>query len=231
MEATVFIGHGSRNDAGNSEFVQFIENLFLKVDSPIKGYGFLEKAQPTIQQALETAILSGATIITVIPVFLLPGIHANKDVPFEVSFIQHRYPTITIHYGAPIGIDELIIELLLERLLEKGYRNEKVLLIGHGSREPAAAKELSELGLLLEKKIGAKVKIAYLKAEPVFTDLFAESKEKIYIIPYLLFSGGFVNLIKEKARKLEHIVCDPIGFHEKLQYVLLKRMHQAKVIK
>jgi sirohydrochlorin ferrochelatase len=230
MEATVFIGHGSRSESGNTEFVKFIEELFMKVPSPIKGYGFLEKAQPSIQQALEKAIHTGATSITVIPVFLLPGIHANRDIPLEITFIQHRYPAVTIHYGAPIGRDDLIIELLLERLMEKEYRGEKVLLIGHGSREPEASEQFTQLGTLLENKLAAKVKLAYIKAEPVFTDFLSKSKERTYIIPYLLFSGGFVNLIKDQAKEHQHTVCNPIGFDGKLHDVLLKRMYQAKVI-
>jgi sirohydrochlorin ferrochelatase len=228
MEATIFIGHGSRTPKGNQQFIEFIEGILEKIDTPIKGYGFLEKAVPSIIQAVEAAVVAGADEVIVIPVLLLPGVHANLDIPAELLRLEERYPSVTIRYGAPIGLDEIMIEILQDRLKAKGHTNEDVLLVGHGSRDPKAANQFNKLANMLEKKLLIKVEKAFIITAPYYSDILANCRQKKYIVPFLLFSGGYMKQLKENVGT--HFLCEPVGFDQRIQDILLKRIQQTKVI-
>lgn len=113
MNAILYIGHGSRSEQGNKTFISFIEETMKLADAPIKEYGFLEMATPSIFEAAKSCIHQGADTLTVVPVLLLPGIHANADIPAELSEVKKAYPWITIQYGMPIGAHEKVTEILM----------------------------------------------------------------------------------------------------------------------
>ncbi|CAG9606493.1 sirohydrochlorin chelatase [Pseudoneobacillus rhizosphaerae] len=228
MEAVVFIGHGSRTPIGNEEFIQFIQSLLEKIDVSIKGYGFLEKAEPSIFQAISNAIEAGATKVTVIPVLLLSGVHANRDIPNELLIVKELYPSVSIRYGEPIGIDNQMVEIIQDRLIAKGHVEEDIIIIGHGSRVPAAAEQLQQIVSMLEKVNPVKIELAYITTAPYYQEVLKYKNRKTFIVPYLLFTGGYINQIKEKVGNGQ--LCNPIGFDQKLYSILLKRVQLARVI-
>jgi sirohydrochlorin ferrochelatase len=228
MEAVVFIGHGSRTPIGNEEFIQFIQSLLEKIDVSIKGYGFLEKAEPSIFQAISNAIEAGANKVTVIPVLLLSGVHANQDIPNELLVVKELYPSVTIRYGAPIGIDNQMVEIIQDRLKAKGHIEEDIVIIGHGSRVPAAAEQLQQIATMLKKLNPVKIELAYITTAPYYQEVLKYKNRKTFIVPYLLFTGGYINQFKETVGKGQ--LCNAIGFDQKLHSILLKRVLLAKVI-
>ncbi|CEG26410.1 sirohydrochlorin chelatase [Bacillus sp. B-jedd] len=242
MEAILYIGHGSRSEQGNEQFISFIEETMKLADAPIKEYGFLEKVQPSIFEAAEKCIHQGAGKLTVVPVLLLPGIHANVDIPTELTKVKQAFPELTIQYGNPIGSHEQVTEILLDRMEETGFADSKeevVLLVGHGSRDQEAAAEFSRVAAGLTKRIFAKVETGYLKADPSFDDrlghMAKDGGKRIYLVPVLLFTGGFTDQINNKASLVrrafpacEIVVCRPVGFDDKLMAVLNERAAEAK---
>ncbi|OCA85832.1 hypothetical protein A8F94_13255 [Bacillus sp. FJAT-27225] len=242
MEAILYIGHGSRTGEGNRRFVEFIKETMKLADEPIKEYGFLENARPSIFEAAETCIHKGADSITVVPVLLLPGIHANVDIPAELSKVKKAYPFIKIQYGKPVGAHVKVTEILLDRLEEKGFADsgeEVVLLVGHGSRDREAAAEFDRIAKQLDSRITPNVETGYIVAAPYFNskiqDLVKEGTSEIYLVPFLLFTGGFTDVIEEKALlaasvypESEIIICRPSGFDERLRFVLNDRLNEAK---
>lgn len=242
MEAILYIGHGSRSEQGNKKFISFIKETMKLAEPPIKEYGFLEMAKPSIFDAAEKCIHQGADILTVVPVLLLPGIHANVDIPAELAKVKQAYPELTIQYGHPIGSHEQVTEILVDRLKENGFADSEedvVLLVGHGSRDPEAAAEFSRIAAGLRERIFAKVDTGYLKAEPRYEGrlghLAKDGWKKIYLVPFLLFTGGFTSLIDKSSLSAmkdypdsEIIVCGPIGFDNRLMYVLNERAAEAK---
>lgn len=229
MEAILYIAHGSRLEAANAKFITFIKEVMNRSEASIQAYGFIEHAKPSIAQAIESCIKQGAHVITVVPILLLPGIHANEDIPAEFK----AYPEVDFHYGKPLGVDEIMVELLVERLVGSGFKhreNETVLLVGHGSREPAAAVEFEKLSDCLSQKIGIEVHIAYLTTSVFYHDKVKELfDKKVYILPYLLFSGGYTAKMENVIGKLSGQVrlCPPIGFDEKLIPLIQKRANEV----
>jgi sirohydrochlorin ferrochelatase len=240
MEATVFISHGSRSEQGNKVFVSFIEKVISTGQSAMAAYGFLENARPTIFESVESCILKDASSITVVPVLLLPGIHANVDIPEELAKVSHVYPEVKISYGEPIGVNETILGIILDRLKEQGFsgsESEAVLLVGHGSRDPLAATEFEKLAFLLQEKVHSKVETGYITTQPFYGEklMASDASKKVYVLPFLLYTGGFTaemketvdNVLSESPRK-EIILCDPVGFDDRLGELLLQRAGEAR---
>jgi sirohydrochlorin ferrochelatase len=240
MEAIVFISHGSRSEQGNKVFVSFIEKVISTGKSTNASYGFLENARPTIFEAVEACILKGASSVTVVPVLLLPGIHANVDIPEELERVRQKYPEIEILYGQPIGVNETILEIVLDRLKEKGFsgmNSETILLVGHGSRDPLAAEEFEKLAVRVREDVQSKVDAAYITTQPFYGEklLESDSSSKVYILPFLLYTGGFTAKMEEIVKAImiqypekEIVLCEPVSFDDRLGELLLQRVDEAR---
>ncbi|EKN71548.1 hypothetical protein BABA_00900 [Neobacillus bataviensis LMG 21833] len=227
MKAIIYIAHGSRRAAANARFIAFIQKVMQRSSAAVQAYGFLEHADPSTTQAIETCIGQGASEITVVPVFLLPGIHANVDIPAELE----RFPDVVFHYGKPLGVDEVLVGILSDRLAEAGFggaENESVLLVGHGSRLTEAGVDFEKLALGLAEKITSKVHTAFVTTSPLYQGVAEKlTNQKIYILPYFLFSGGYtVKMEKELAGDV--VFCEAIGFDEKLIPLIEKRAAEVE---
>lgn len=230
MKAILYIAHGSRLDEANMKFITFIKEVMNRSEASIQAYGFIEHAKPSIAQAIESCIEQGTREITVVPILLLPGIHANEDIPAELK----AYPEVEFHYGKPLGFDEIMVDLLFERLIGSGFKhseNETVLLVGHGSREPSAAVEFEKMAICLSRKIAAaQVHTAYLTTPVFYQEKLKEFfDKKVYILPYLLFSGGYTVKMEKEIGNLggQMRLCPPIGFDEKLIPLIQKRANEV----
>lgn len=240
MEATVFISHGSRSEHGNKVFISFIEKVISTEPSTIAAYGFLENTKPTIFESVESCILKGASSITVVPVLLLPGIHANVDIPEELAKVSHKHPEVKISYGEPLGVNDTIMEIVLDRLKEQGFSGselEAVLLVGHGSRDPLAATVFEKLAFRVQEKVLSKVETGYITTQPFYGEklLASEVRKKMYVLPFLLYTGGFtvkmeetINSILVQDQEREVVLCEPVGFDDRLGGLLLQRVDEAR---
>lgn len=243
MEGVVYIAHGSRSAAGNQVFIEFIHKVMDQSGLAIQAYGFLENAQPSILEAIEQCILLGAKQITVIPVLLLPGIHVTVDIPAVISKAKVLYPELVFRYGTTIGTDNIIVEILADCLAESGFTGnagEAVLLVGHGSREREAMEGMERLAAKLWGKLGRKIETGYLTARPGYLEKAEEMVSghaaKLYVMPFLLFAGGFRVKIEDAFSRLgasfekEVKVCRPVGFDEKLIPLIVKKADEAKAM-
>ncbi|MDQ0201614.1 sirohydrochlorin ferrochelatase [Neobacillus ginsengisoli] len=230
MEAIIYIAHGSRRTAANEKFISFIRRIKNKPGGAIHAYGFLEHAEPSISQAIEMCIDKGANKITVVPVLLLPGIHANEDIPNEFK----GYPDIVFRYAEPLGVDEIMVEVLMDRLKAAGFEQTEdnaVLVVGHGSREQETAIEFETLARRLSGEMNVEVHTAYLTTPVFYLEMVEKLVDKrIYVLPYLLFSGGYKAKMEKELRMYDESIklCDPVGFDEKLIPLIQKRAGEVR---
>jgi len=116
MQALVIIAHGSRRQASNWE----VANLALGLKkSAGKHYqiveaGFLEIAKPSIPEAIESCIESGATSVIVVPYFLAAGRHVAEDIPQIVRPVGERHPHVSIRISEHIGMSDSMTLLILD---------------------------------------------------------------------------------------------------------------------
>ncbi len=81
MEALVLIGHGSRLPYSKEIISKIAEKIKERDLYPIIEIGMMEFNEPTIPQAIKSAVEKGAKKITVVPVFLAHGNHTKRDIP------------------------------------------------------------------------------------------------------------------------------------------------------
>ena len=116
MQALVIIAHGSRRQASNWE----VANLALGLKkSAGKHYqiveaGFLEIAKPSIPEAIESCIESGATSVIVVPYFLAAGRHVAEDIPQIVRPVGERHPHVSIRISEHIGMSNSMPRIILD---------------------------------------------------------------------------------------------------------------------
>jgi len=95
MKGIVYVGHGSRLQEGNEQFIQFIQSVMKERNERIQKIAFLELTTPTISDAVTETIIEGVTEIMIVPVLLFAAAHYKRDIPFEIEQLQKKYPQTT----------------------------------------------------------------------------------------------------------------------------------------
>lgn len=240
MQAVLYIGHGSRVKAGVQEAISFIERSKSYIDVPIQEICFLELATPCISDGITNCIARGATKIAIVPILLLTAHHAKKDIPLEIEANKIKYPHIEFTYGKTFGIHLKIIDSLYDRIIEQEASIDKtcsVLLVGRGSSDQAVKRDLTQIARLLSEKYAIKqVDVCFLYgSRPKFNTALQELKrtniKRIFIIPYLLFSGILMNdiekeIMEQSTEDQAFILCKNLGYHKNIQKVLLERVQE-----
>jgi sirohydrochlorin ferrochelatase len=120
VTALIVVDHGSRRAAANEMLValaqrlaEYAGELYVTVEP-----AHMELAEPTIRQAFDRCVAAGAERVVVSLLFLSPGRHSTSDIPELVAAAAAAYPGIQAFVGAPLGIDDRLLELLLARAAE-----------------------------------------------------------------------------------------------------------------
>lgn len=114
--AVVVLGHGSRSHEAREQFTRIVEGLSNRVPGTPVFEGSMELAEPTFQEAVASAIATGATEVVVVPCFLYAGIHIKSDIPEMLSELEAEHEGVRFTMREPIGADPRVVEVLLERL-------------------------------------------------------------------------------------------------------------------
>ncbi|KFN04374.1 sirohydrochlorin chelatase [Bacillus clarus] len=233
MKGIVYVGHGSRLQKGNDQFIHFIQSVMKERNESIQKIAFLELATPTIQDAVTETILEGATEIMIVPVLLFAAAHYKRDIPFEIEQIQKEYPHITFSVAPPFSTHPYMIELVVKRIREAmPIQGSKVLLVGRGSSDPQPIYELQQIGTAVARKLGMSVSCCFLaKGTPSFTDELqniTSSASHVYIMPYLLFTGLLLQKIKLHGKNYANVTtCNCLQFDTYMKSALLERMEDC----
>ncbi len=78
----------------------------------------MELAEPSIATAYAQCVKRGAQRVVVCPFFLGPGKHWTSDIPRLTADAGKGFPGTNYHVTPPLGIDELIMELLNKRIAQ-----------------------------------------------------------------------------------------------------------------
>jgi sirohydrochlorin ferrochelatase len=239
MNAMIYICHGSRVPSGREQAASFIQNCMLKVNVPIQEYCFLELASPTIEEAFISCINKGATKIAVIPVLLLTAAHAKNDIPNELDRLSSLYPYVQIKCGSPIGVNLKMVEPIMDRIMEMGEEitdNSMALLVGRGSSDPDVKQDLNKVAALLKENsvIGEAETCFLTAATPSFEEGLnraAESNyEKVFVIPYLLFTGVLMKhinkIIETHPLSKKFYLCNYLGYHPVIEAIIVTKAEE-----
>jgi precorrin-8X/cobalt-precorrin-8 methylmutase len=119
MQSIILIGHGSpKKDANRLGVVADMLHRALHpgcADGCVKA-AYMEFAEPSIPDALDSEAKRGAKEIIIHPFFLNAGVHVTKDIPGMISDAESRHPGVKFVYTEPLGLHEKLIEVVIERI-------------------------------------------------------------------------------------------------------------------
>jgi sirohydrochlorin cobaltochelatase len=114
MKAIILFGHGAR-DARWREPFDRLAALWQKQHSSIPvQVAFLEMMEPSLEGAVSALAKTGATQITVVPVFFGQGGHLRNDFPVLLSSCQAQFPAINLSATPAVGEDLAVLQAIVD---------------------------------------------------------------------------------------------------------------------
>ena len=116
--AIIIVDHGSRLGQSN-QLLEDVAAAFAKRFDQLYGIvepAHMEIAEPSIASAYAKCAERGATRVIVCPFFLGPGKHWTGDIPRLTRDASANHPGTTYHVTMPLGLDDLILDLLAKRV-------------------------------------------------------------------------------------------------------------------
>jgi sirohydrochlorin ferrochelatase len=114
----IIVDHGSRR-AQSNELLEEVAVQFGKRFTELYDIvepAHMEIAEPSIASAYAKCVERGATRVVVCPFFLGPGKHWTGDIPRLAREAAAGHPGTAYHVTMPLGLDDLILDLLAKRV-------------------------------------------------------------------------------------------------------------------
>lgn len=116
MNKTLLIlAHGSKAEATTQVLYQVRDTIARRNLYEDVKVAFMEFNKPNIHEAIDDICQEGPADIIAVPMFLYEGNHILYDIPEELKKAKKRHPELKIFMANPIGFDERIVDILLER--------------------------------------------------------------------------------------------------------------------
>jgi len=113
----IICDHGSRRAQSNDSLKDIAKRFSARFSSEcqIVEPAHMELAMPDISTAYAACVEQGATHVVVLPLFLAKGKHWTRDIPSLTSQAAARFPQSTYQIAEPLGMDDLLLDLLKKR--------------------------------------------------------------------------------------------------------------------
>ena len=113
--ALLVLVHGTPRPASNAPMWQVIEDVRSRNVYPIVEVGFMECNEPSIPEAIDACVSSGASEIIAVPYFLHTGTHVADDLPTLLEEGEARHPAIQFRQGDFLGSSKRLTDILIDR--------------------------------------------------------------------------------------------------------------------
>ena len=115
--ALVIVDHGSRRSASNTMHEEFVATFAAESEAYVAvAAAHMELAAPSVADAITSVVAAGARRVLVMPYFLFPGNHWERDIPALVADAAPRHPGVEFCVTAPVGLHPLMREVVRERV-------------------------------------------------------------------------------------------------------------------
>ena len=220
----VLVAHGTRKQQGVSLIGDLAAQVSDAMNQPVH-VAFVDVLGPTPRELL-SATLDRPTVL--VPAFLARGYHVGGDIPAHVRASGHRDVTV----ARALGPDPQLIRVLVDRLIESGWRTEdSVLLAAAGTSDPVAMRDLHMTATWLSATIGSRVELAFAATgEPSVSDAVAAMRRqrpgRVVVASYLLSEGLFQDRLRAGGADL---VTNPLGTHPGVARLIASRFLRARL--
>ncbi len=175
--------------------------------SPLVGTAVLElhplPLHQQIQQFAEHAIATGHSLLLIVPLFLLPGVHVLEDLPAAVAIAQSMLPpSFTLNVAPYLGSYPPLQQQLQQLLMpsQTSAPDRQQILLSHGSRRPGGNAPVEAIAAELNASP------AYWSTAPNLdtqvSSLMQQGCQQIEILPYFLFTGKITDAIAQLVADL-----------------------------
>lgn len=239
------LGHGSRDADGVEEFWALAEAIRALAGQLPTGFGFIELAEPLVDEAIDRLVSAGATEVVTVPLVLLGAGHLKNDGPAALARARQRHPGVHFRLGRDLGIEPGVLAAAEDRIREAAGDADPeklgVALIGRGSSDPDACADLWKVGRLLADGRGlGTVEPGFVSvATPRVVDALERCRllgaTTVVLAPFFLFPGVLLQRIYDQAaawaaahpevevRGAAHLGADP-----RLAQLVLERYREAR---
>ena len=111
----IVFAHGSRIEPANQAVRLAAADLARAGDYPIVEAAFLELGRPGLEEAADLLVAQGVERIVIIPYFLTPGTHLERDLPSIVERILKKHHDIQVIDTASLDGHPGLVQILAER--------------------------------------------------------------------------------------------------------------------
>jgi sirohydrochlorin ferrochelatase len=112
----IVFAHGSRIEPANQAVRAVAADLARAGGYPAVEAAFLELGRPSLEEAADLLALRGVEQIIVVPYFLTPGMHLERDLPVLVERISQKYKDIEIQVTPPLDGHPGLVQVLADRV-------------------------------------------------------------------------------------------------------------------
>jgi sirohydrochlorin ferrochelatase len=190
--------------------------------------GFVDVLGPTPAEVLDAVRDEPAVVV---PALLSSGYHVRVDVPRYVAESGHQRVTV----ARPLGPSPELARALLCRLIDAGWRrDDHVVLVAAGTRDPRGRGELRHTAVALSALVGHRVSIAFAapcrdgSGYPSVPDVVARARRsgarRVALASYLLADGLFQGRLYEAGAD---VVSAPLGLHPAVIRLACRRRREA----
>jgi sirohydrochlorin ferrochelatase len=114
--AVILLGHGSRAPEARQYFLDLADGVRAPSGSDFVEAAFLELCGPSFPETVAACVDRGARRVVVVPVFLHPGRHLQRDVPRLIEEARQAHAglevTLAPHLGAHPAVTTLVADLV-----------------------------------------------------------------------------------------------------------------------
>ena len=111
----IVFAHGSRIEPANQAVRSAAADFARAGDYPIVEAAFLELGTPSLEEAADLLVARGVERIVIIPYFLTPGTHLERDLPAIVERILKKYRDIQVLVTASMDGHPGLVQILTDR--------------------------------------------------------------------------------------------------------------------
>lgn len=111
----VVFAHGSRVEAANEAVRGAARELARAGGFEHVQAAFLELGEPDLPGAVARLAAAGAGRVVVIPYFVMPGLHLERDLPRIVEGIRRAHPQMRIEVTPSLDGHAAMTQILLDR--------------------------------------------------------------------------------------------------------------------